>query len=336
MLLFLDSCGDHYATGDIPLKYQASSNWQVGTTGRNGNCVQSQIGFTSQLTRNLTANAGTLICGFAFRADTLPTSTRNVFSFGDGGTAQVTLMLTSAGALTLTANGTQIAASANAVIGAGTWAYVEVKSTFSATATGSAVLRVNGSQVASVTNVRTTSDSNAYANQVSWYGGYSGYYSIDDVYLCDSSGTQNNDFNGDCKVLVLQPSGAGKDTGWTKVGTPTTNYACVNDTTPDGDTSYVGSGVAGTTDTYAMTSLPGTVAQVLGVQTFLDARKDDSATRQIAPVIGDGTTDVTGSTVTLGSSYAYTLQCYDKDPVSSSTWTPAIVNARQVGATVIA
>jgi hypothetical protein len=129
------------------------------------------------------------------------------------------------------------------------------------------------------------------------------------------------------------PNGAGAHSAWTPNGA-TPNYACVDETTADGDTTYVSDSTPGDIDTYAFADVDAS-ATVYGVQTNLYARKDDAGTRQIAPVVRQSGTDYVGTTVTLGSSYSFYSQIYNQDPTAAD-WTAAHVNADEFGVKEIA
>ncbi len=65
------------------------------------------------------------------------------------------------------------------------------------------------------------------------------------------------------------------------------------------------------------------------------ARKDDAATRQIANLQRQASTDYVGSTVTLSSTYATYSQIFNQDPTAAD-WTPTTVNADEFGIKEIA
>jgi hypothetical protein len=108
----------------------------------------------------------------------------------------------------------------------------------------------------------------------------------------------------------------------------------VNEHPPTDDTTYVSDSTPGDIDSYTVTDIDGG-ATVYAVQTNMWARKDDAATRQIAPVIRQASTDYVGTTVTLGTTYQYYSQLYDKDPTAAA-WTAANVNSDEFGVKEIA
>lgn len=115
--------------------------------------------------------------------------------------------------------GTLLGGTTGPVISAGTWHHVEVKFTVGA-GTGACEVRVDETVVLNLTNINTGS---SQVNQM-----YFGIPAIttgtpatvpDDVYyddaICrDTTGSVNNDFQGDLRVATLQPIANGANQGW--------------------------------------------------------------------------------------------------------------------------
>jgi hypothetical protein len=161
---------------------------------------------------------------------------------------------------------------------------------------------------------------------------------LDDVIVYDG---QANDANGnaditgpigDCGLAWLLPAGAGTTTQFT----PDTgsNYARVNEATPDGDTSYVGSSTVGNIDTYALADLPGTVTTVKGVASVHYAKKTDVGARGMkAELRSGGGNSAHATEIAPGTSYQYYFSNWGRNPNNGTPadWTPAAVNALEVG-----
>src|SRR5262249_39117493 len=120
---------------------------------------------------------------------------------------------------------------------------------------------------------------------------------------------------------------------WTPNGAAN-NWDCVDDTATDDDSTYISDSTVGHIDTYATADVDAG-ATVYGVQVNLYARKDDAATRQIAPVIRQAGTNYVGNTATLGSTYSFYSQLYDQDPTAAA-WTAATFNGDEFGVKEIA
>jgi len=134
-------------------------------------------------------------------------------------------------------------------------------------------------------------------------------------------------------VPTLFPSGAGSSTQMTP--SAGSNFQCVDETSPNGDTDYVSDSVVGHKDLYAMGNLPSTSGTIKGIQVLSYDRKDDAGTRQIKNKIKSGATEADGATVTLGTSYVYVRDIFEHDPDTGAPWTPSGVNAIEAGTEIV-
>jgi hypothetical protein len=225
MLLFVEGF-DHFLASDIGKKWPGlvvGQSYLAMGSGRFGGqslLCPNNVAEATGVTRNLGANYSTLIAGFAFKTATKPTNSNyvaSVFSFQDGTTPQLNVRVNEAGNLIVARNNTTIATSAYA-LPVNSWVYIEFKATIHASA-GSYEVRVNGVNVLSATNVNTMGSSTANINTItlgpvhSAIGFvFSNTWSYDDFYLCDTTGTKNNDFLGDMRVDTIRPNGAGTNT----------------------------------------------------------------------------------------------------------------------------
>jgi hypothetical protein len=157
------------------------------------------------------------------------------------------------------------------------------------------------------------------------------------MYVVDTSGTDQTTFCGDVHVETTLPTSDGANTDFTP-DTGTTHYTQVDDSTstfPDGDSTYVASSDVNDKDTYGFADLAILTGTVYAIQTNIYARKDDAATREIAPVIRQGGSDYDGTTVALSTSYAFKSQIYENDPSDSANWTVGKVNSAEFGVKVV-
>ena len=226
--------------------------------------------------------------------------------------------------------GTTIATGTTALSAAG-WAYIEFKLVING-ASGSIEVHLNG-----VSEIGTTTGNFGSTGVDSvnlTIGGVAIQTDYDDMYACDTTGSApNNTFLGDVRVTTEFPTSDGAHTAWTATGGGS-HYTQVSDATPDDDTTYVSDSTPNDIDTYGFGDIDGG-ATVYGVQVNLYARKDDAATRQVAPVIRQASTDYVGTTVTLTATYTYYSQVYNQDPTSTN-WTPGNVNSDEYGVKEIA
>lgn len=269
----------------------------------------------------------TAIFGFALQPNTSRSWPLARLRTAAGATV-ATLLINPTGLTIQNSGGTTIA-SASVTIANLAWRYYELKIVVNG-ASGSCSLQLDGVPLISPT---TGNFGSTAIGQILFDVDFDSRHNWDDIYVVDGTGAAPNDFLGDCRVQTIRPTGDGSHTQWSPFGAAN-NWDCVNDTTPDSDTTYVYDLTAGHYDTYACADVTAQ-AVVYGVQVNLYAKKDDAGVRQIAPAIRQGGVDYDGSTVTLSTSYAYYSQLYAADPTGAA-WTAANVNADEYGVKVIA
>ena len=328
---------DHYATAQLIEKWSTSIGVSIISPGRfsYGKCAQFSDDY---LTRN-GPNSGTLAAGAAFNISApAGTGFSSLIVFQDAGSASCSLSVNSAGALALVTYGasgsTIVSTSGSAVFTFNAWTYVELKATFATTAVGSLYAQLAGQPIINGINVVTSSTANNYANQTRFINSSSSAY-LDDVYICDGTGSVNNTFLGDIRVLYTLPAGNGRINQFARTGgTSSGNYTSVNENPPDNDTSYVSSSTPGAIDCYTVGGI-GTPTTVVGAQITASARKDDSSSRVLAIGFGNGSTESYNSGVSLPDSYTMNSQPYDINPITGVAWLPNDINFGQIALKVI-
>jgi hypothetical protein len=256
-LLFCDSF-DHYATAQLTEKYSqisTSSPPTITTGGRNpsstpNNCLSLPV--EGYLGRSI-PNTTTLIFGAAVNPGNGWPNNQAPFEIWDSATKQLDVILTPSGAITIQSPaGVILATTPTGLIPLNSFTYVEIQIVFSLTTTGSIAIQINGVVQATVSGIQTAYSTNASANLL-YIGEYSsGTFATilyDDFYICDGTGTVNNSFLGDVRVMIALPNGNGRINSWIRTGgTSSGNYTAVNDNPPDGDTSYVSSSTVAAID----------------------------------------------------------------------------------------
>lgn len=216
------------------------------------------------------------------------------------------------------------------------WYYLEMKVTIHPSA-GSAYVRVNGQQVIAITGVNTAALGTAGANCfcIGSPGGTPAWY-IDDLYLCDATGSVNNDFLGDIRVDPIYPSGNGNSSQFAgSDGNSTDNYALVDETAQNGDTDYVESGTVGNKDTYAFGDLASASGTVFGLGLYPILKKTDAGSRSVCSIARLGGTEVDSADKVLGSSYAPYPDIRETKP-GGGAWTITDINNAEFGIKVTA
>lgn len=304
-------------------------------TGSRALRLQTSSGAPS-MSRSIPNTPNPVIVGFGFRHSALA-DTRQICELRQGANTHITLELKADGSVrVLGPTGAVLGTSATGLLQSNVYAYIEVKLNVHDT-TGSVAVQINGVQVLNLTNVDTRNNSgSAYSDTLVFrhYGTFQGTTDYDDLYCADTTGSNLNDFAGDCTVQCLRPSGAGSATGWTP--SAGSNYQCVDDAQPNDDTDYVSASVAGTKDLYALGNLTVSTGVVRGVQVCARIRKDDAGLRQVCQVLKSGGTEQDQASYTPSTSYGWDSKIVETDPNGGIAWTRSAIDALEVGPKVTA
>lgn len=342
--IFDTTCGDIYDTATM-MQYWDTYLGAPGNPARvisnepgaTGQCIvidQLAYSVTGFIRKNLPDVYSRLILGMRFKYSTLPiVGNRVVCAFYDTpGVELVDLQLSPDGSMSLWRGGSHVGGSSAitppGLIHANTWTHVGLDIQFSDTS-ANVTLWLNSKPRMTLTAVPTAVNANGAAMFAIVRSGGSpadepvSYF--DDIYINDTSGSRNNGFDGDIQGLAFLPNAAGQYTQMSIGGTSpaATNYQSVNETAPDGDTTYVSALTNGLKDTYGVGPLPADVIQIVSVTTAINAKTDTSglgAGATIAPIIGDGASISTGADFALNTSYAYNLQYYGINPLTALAW----------------
>ena len=289
---------------------------------------------TQEARKTLPATATHFVMGVAFNTASLGSIDHPVFAVRAAGVQQFLIGFSPLGKLVVYAGGTKVA-TGTSIVTTGAWHYLEMKG-FVNGASGTAEIHYDGApEVAPVTANFGSSPADVISLIVQEGSDSAGHnIQYDDVYFLDTTAAPNNDFLGDVHVETTWPAADGTHQDWAP-DSGTAHYSRVNETSPDGDTSYVASGTSGSIDSYLVAPVGPLTATVHAVQTNLYARKDNAGLRQLQPVIRSAGTDHAGATVTLATSYVDSTQIFEQDPGSGSGWTVATVNAAEYGVKVV-
>lgn len=335
MLLFIDGF-DHYATADGATKWNSFSGPPTiaASSGRRGGGALETVGAGTKYASKTFSPAGaSFVVGFAYKP-AIPAGSVVICDFQDAGTTQCQLQINSDGTLQVTRNGTAVTGgtSTNA-LNDGVWVYVEWKFTIAdSIGANSCKVRVNGTDwitVATGQDIKNTANASANSVRLGKLTNTTTDSFFDDFYLCDQSGSANNDFLGDSRIDTLYPNGDGFYQTWTP-STGTQHFALVNGHTPQ-ITNYNSDGTAANKDTYDFENLTSITGSIFGVQVNAYAQKSDSGARSIKIDARSGTTDSAGASQALATAPAYYLRILEQDPATSAAWTESGFNAAQFG-----
>jgi hypothetical protein len=346
-LLFVDGF-DHYATADFSKKYVATVGSPVitagiGRRGTKGYDTQTGGGITKEFPAE-----SSWVMGIAFKIPAAvpnPVSIPNgrIFTLLDGATQQCELRFDNATQeLIVTRNGTLVTGGRSSIVlSLNQYYYIEWKVTISdSIAADSCVVRVDGVEVINVTagqDLKNTANTTATRVLIG-IGTTNAKHQYDDLYICNQSGSTNNNFLGDCRVDTLYPDADGFYTD----GTPSAgsdHYAMV-DETPVSTTDYVTLASLNDRDSYSFDSLPALAGQVVyGVQAVAATGKDDSGLISAATFVRSGTSpavDQDGVSTPLPTTYTFLRDIYEQNPDTSTAWDRDSVNAAEFGVVVTA
>lgn len=159
------------------------------------------------------------------------------------------------------------------------------------------------------------------------------FYALDDVYLCDSTGSNNLTRLGDCRVEYCDVSALGTNQTWDAVGANALSAVTGSDVS---DASFIRSTGVGALETFALNDLAVTPTTILGVQV------SNIAQREAGTGLLGGAVRVAGSTYTtspLGSipktgAYVLAPGIMENAPAGGA-WTKAQIDAMEAGPVVI-
>jgi hypothetical protein len=144
-----------------------------------------------------------------------------------------------------------------------------------------------------------------------------------DIYIREASGPS---FYGPILLRPLRPT-SDVQAEWTP-DTGTDNYARVNETTSDQDTSYIESDTMGDRDIYELGDLPGGENSIIAVVGVTVAQAASGGAPLVATGISDGTNTVIGGGRAIGPQGTYQTQTtvFATAP-GGGPWSPGEVNA---------
>lgn len=240
--------------------------------------------------------------------------------------------------ISVSRSGTTLAVAKNAVV-PGSFTYLEIKVKISDTV-GTVEIRSNGQSVISLTNQDTSNGgASVKVDAISLVGVatatsvYTEAVYIGDYYICDGTGSVNNDFLGPLIVEEILPDGIGNSSGWTPK-TVVDNYTQVDETPLDFDATYV-STTTTVKDTYTMSDLSDVDGTIFGVQ--IDAcPRVDTGSNDLEVLVRRNSVESNSTAVTVDwTNYASVAAAvsgmFETDPSSATAWTIANVNALEAG-----
>lgn len=313
-----------------------TTNLSMSTGRLGGQCLRQGNNTGNRCAHyvNLPSNYASFGIGFAFKYENLAAaslafgSNTDFIGLYDTTTLHLALRLHSDGSIRAYRSTTSLGTSAAGVIVTDTWHYIELYGTIDDT-TGSLTVYVDGTSVLTLSGIDTRNAANAYINKVEFGcpdgSGSNGISNHDDFYVTDSTTRV-----GERRIETLRPSADTASKAWT-ASTGSDNYAMVDDTTADGDTTYVQGSTTGDLDLYDFGNLSVTASSIDAVQLTAFAKKTDVSARSIYLPVKSGGTQSDGSATALGTAYDDIRRLMTTNPVSAAAWTQSDVDNLQAG-----
>lgn len=346
-LIYMDGfdAGDHAPRWTTVSSNPGWTTTRTLTTGRLGTGQALQVASSSTsavgvdtagVTRYFTA-APTLYFGAAVMVNYSGAGSQLLHFGGFGGYGNIGIWLSASLGITVwrhvsafewsTSSGTGLASASEGLV-VNQWAYLEVMVTV-ADVGGRVVIKKNGNTILDYTGDTRSHASVTGTDHVILAGNTNNvrFATWDDIYIADSTGTNNNDFLGDIQVSVLTPNGNGTYSQLTgSDGNSTDNYLLVNDAlTP---ASYVEGVTVGNKDSYALSDTTG--VDIKAVQTAIQGDQVDAGAAAINPFLRVSGVDYMAPTQNLGQGTVNT-HVFDVNPATSSPWTQTDINNTELG-----
>jgi len=232
-----DGAGSSIGSIDSTVKRSGASSLKIAGTAATGGMAGPQ---------SVSVADGVTLYGRAFHCfDALPSASpaSTIARWQIGASALVGAALTPSGKLRLydLVTSTQIGSDSAATIAADgvTWYRIELSVTFSAAGNESYELQLDGVTVASGSSALTSTTTGwVYSIGFGAAPGNTCNQWIDDYAINDSTGTDQNSWCGDGKVVLCVPTGGTQSGSWTGGAGGTTNlWDAVNNTPPIGTAS---------------------------------------------------------------------------------------------------
>lgn len=148
---------------------------------------------------------------------------------------------------------------------------------------------------------------------------------VDDVYINDTTGTENTGFLGEVTVFTLFPDADTADADWTLVGGATA-WGILDNSGPN-LSQYLETATAGDTTTVDIEAFPVTVFQIFTVWTQAYVDKSSSATAEMrVNIIQNAVTGNGAIGVLAENTPQYFADQYALDPDSGLAWNPGTFN----------
>lgn len=219
----------------------------------------------------------------------------------------------------------------------GVWHWWDISVVALAGTNGSIEVRMDGAVVFSATGVNMAGASATGSVWTFGFGYGYGYNAdanglMDDLVVCDSTGTHNNTVIGDCRIVTRHPTSLDSASGF--VANTGTIPEAIDDPADDDDTTYISSSTLGDEFFVGFDNMSVVPSSIKGVKVTLIAKKTGAETTGIIPKIKSNGVSGAGNEGYLASGYGGIDFISEVDPNTGSPWTLAAANAAKLGGTI--
>lgn len=153
---------------------------------------------------------------------------------------------------------------------------------------------------------------------------------LDDIYICDHSGTLNNAPLGPIQVKALLPDADGFQNDFTSSSGSANHFEDVNEN-PDDETTFLESSTSGHRELFSHEpSQP--LGQIHGVYHSASVRVTDNIARNVSLSTRHNTTTTDNVSISVGNSeFTHISAPYDNNPAASGLWSEANLDNTQFG-----
>jgi hypothetical protein len=338
-LRFCDGFDSYGSSSDLTKKWATpvGTGWTWGSTiGRfggggisaassstSGNIIQCKAGVL---------NAGTSVIGFYVNFGAAnPASILPFVGVYTGASARTaSLRLTTTGQISMYGtSGDALLFTTGASYTDGAWHWIEWRNFMSA---GSAVSGLYIDNVLQTSNA--TGNQSGTADHIGFITMNGVTITVDDLILYDDTTgaptSANYPLNAR-QITTIRPASDGTVAFGAVVGGSGTHASSLNETNPDGDTSYVQDSTFGNQDLLNMAALGYTPTTITAVMTNLYVENPSGGTSNIAGICKSSATTSAAPAIVTPLVYTTLQMPFPTDPNGSIAWTAANLNAAQFG-----
>lgn len=327
-------------TGILRTRYQQQQERAYTFAGRHGGfAIVSYWDSGAWLQTPALTTDDTLIVGFsAYIPDPHGNGEllqlRSTYNFVGETIGGLSLTLNADRSLTIKRGTTTLSSSAAGVVPLGDWCYLELKVVCDNT-TGSYEVHIDGVNVLSATGVDTQYSTDTFHSVVRFSGELASVLPttgvrLDDLWVCDSTGGDNNDFQGPgIFIATISPDGDGDSTDWTP-DSGGTNYTQIDEDVQV-DSEYVEASAMDNTDLYTYEALSD-IYSLKAVQVVTEALSTEPNEWTLETMVKQNPTEDSDGGQTLGSGeWTGFVRTMETNPVTTANWTAADIDNLQIG-----